>query len=185
MAEIHVYARNKSVFNFLDPSFFGAKISRSKVQSRPETERRPKMMLGFDKSESLQKYADSLPESSTIQKSQNLTFPWPGPIRLPWNITSTTTQEKRHDNGPVKIVFKIDGNMEKKSPMRLRIIKDWTKTQKFTVPNKQQDKTIKSFYDYQNLKEAEVVPTNDAGKIIRDPIGMRAIFTNSELLYLA
>ena len=185
MAEIHVYARNNIVFHFLDPSFFGAKISRSNIQSRPETERRPKMMLGFDKSESQQKYADSLPDSSTIQKSQNLTFPWPGPIRLPWNITSTTTQEKRHDNGPVKIVFKIDGNMEKKSPMRLRIIKDWTKTQKFTVPNKQQDKTIKSFYDYQNLKEAEVAPTNDAGKIIIDQIRMQAIITNSELLYFA
>jgi hypothetical protein len=59
--------------------------------------------------------------------------------------------------------LKIDEKMENKSPMRLRIIKDWTKTQKFRVPNKQKDKIIKSFYEYQNLKEGEVVPANVAG----------------------
>jgi len=103
-----------------------------------ESERNAKMMKGFklgphNSSEMLTPMLT--PMTPTQVSNNDSAFPWLGPIRLPWNLSSLTTHLSDDPTAPVKVVLNVD-SVDKKSPVTVKIYKDPTLKRKKIIKAK-------------------------------------------------
>ena len=110
-----------------------------------ESERKPKMFRDFvsnsESSENRTGIRATDGRGSESPKMLNVSsFSWPGPIRLPWNLTSLSSDvkllEEEAKKLPLQLLMKVEKEVNK-SPLSLKIIKEWTKSQKKKKVQKQ------------------------------------------------